>query len=133
MARGARIHAEGAGYGASADADPITAPEPEGLGAVPAMPAAPRGAGGAPAAVGYINAHGTSTQLNDVAETRAIKKALGDHAYRVAVSSTKSMTGHMLGAAGAIEAGVAAMVLESGVIPPTINYETPDEECDLDY
>ena len=133
MARGARIHAEVAGYGASADAYHITAPEPEGLGAIQAMQAALRDAGEQPEAVGYINAHGTSTQLNDVAETRAIKKALGDHAYRVAVSSTKSMTGHMLGAAGAIEAGVAAMVLESGVVPPTINYETPDEECDLDY
>jgi len=133
MARGARIHAEVAGYGASADAYHITAPEPEGLGAIQAMQAALRDAGEQPEAVGYINAHGTSTQLNDVAETRAIKKALGDHAYRVAVSSTKSMTGHMLGAAGAIEAGVAAMVLESGVIPPTINYDTPDEECDLDY
>ena len=133
MARGARIHAEVAGYGASADAYHITAPEPEGLGAIQAMQAALRDAGEQPEAVGYINAHGTSTQLNDVAETRAIKKALGDHAYRVAVSSTKSMTGHMLGAAGAIEAGVAAMVLEIGVIPPTINYETPDEECDLDY
>src|SRR5205823_7537508 len=133
MARGARIHAEVAGYGASADAYHITAPEPEGLGAIQAMQAALRDAGEQPEAVGYINAHGTSTQLNDVAETRAIKKALGDHAYRVAVSSTKSMAGHMLGAAGAIEAGVAALALENGVIPPTINYETPDEECDVDY
>ncbi len=133
VARGATIHAEVAGYGASADAYHITAPEPEGLGAIQAMQAALRDAGEQPEAVGYINAHGTSTQLNDVAETRAIKKALGDHAYRVAVSSTKSMTGHMLGAAGAIEAGVAALALEHGVIPPTINYETPDEDCDLDY
>jgi len=133
VARGARIHAEVSGYGASADAYHITAPEPEGLGAIQAMQAALRDAGEQPEGVGYINAHGTSTQLNDVAETRAIKKALGDHAYRVAVSSTKSMTGHMLGAAGAIEAGVAALALENGVIPPTINYETPDEECDLDY
>jgi len=133
VARGATIHAEVAGYGASADAYHITAPEPEGLGAIQAMQAALRDAGEQPEAVGYINAHGTSTQLNDVAETRAIKKALGDHAYRMAVSSTKSMTGHMLGAAGAIEAGVAALALEHGVIPPTINYETPDEDCDLDY
>jgi len=133
VARGAEIHAEIAGYGASADAYHITAPEPEGLGAIQAMQAALHDAGEQPEAVGYINAHGTSTQLNDVAETRAIKKALGDHAYRVAVSSTKSMTGHMLGAAGAIEAGVAALALENGAIPPTINYETPDEDCDLDY
>ena len=87
----------------------------------------------APEAVDYINAHGTSTQLNDAAETRAIKKALGDHAFQVAVSSTKSMTGHMVGAAGAVEAGVAALAISRGVLPPTINYETPDEECDLDY
>ena len=133
MARGAHIYAEVAGYGASADAYHITAPEPEGLGAIQAMQAALEDAGEPPDAVGYINAHGTSTQLNDVAESRAIKKSLGDHAYRVAVSSTKSMTGHMLGAAGAVEAAVAALVVERGTIPPTVNYETPDEECDLDY
>jgi 3-oxoacyl-[acyl-carrier-protein] synthase II len=84
-------------------------------------------------AVDYVNAHGTATQLNDAAETRAIKKALGDHAQRVAVSSTKSMTGHMVGAAGAAEAAVAALAIREGVIPPTVNYETPDPECDLDY
>jgi 3-oxoacyl-[acyl-carrier-protein] synthase II len=84
-------------------------------------------------AVGYVNAHGTSTPLNDAAETRAIKKALGDHAHRVAISSTKSMTGHMVGAAGAAEAAVAALAVNQGVIPPTINYETPDPQCDLDY
>jgi 3-oxoacyl-[acyl-carrier-protein] synthase II len=133
VARGARIYAEVGGYGASADAYHITAPEPEGLGAIQALQAALEEAGESPDSVDYINAHGTSTQLNDAAETRAIKKALGDHAYRTAISSTKSMTGHMLGAAGAVEAGVAAMAIHSGVMPPTINYDTPDEECDLDY
>jgi 3-oxoacyl-[acyl-carrier-protein] synthase II len=133
MARGARIYAEVAGYGSSADAYHITAPEPEGMGAIQALQACLEDAGEPPEAVGYVNAHGTATQLNDAAETRALKKALGDHAYRVPVSSTKSMTGHMLGAAGAVEAGIASLVVKEGVIPPTINYETPDEECDLDY
>jgi 3-oxoacyl-[acyl-carrier-protein] synthase II len=133
VARGAKIYAEVCGYGASADAYHITAPEPEGLGAIQALQAALEEAGESPDEVDYINAHGTSTQLNDAAETRAIKKALGDHAYRAAVSSTKSMTGHMLGAAGAVESGVAAMAIHSGLMPPTINYETLDEECDLDY
>jgi 3-oxoacyl-[acyl-carrier-protein] synthase II len=133
IARGARIYAEVAGYGASADAHHITAPEPEGLGAIQAMQAALEEAGESPEAIDYINAHGTSTQLNDAAETKAIKKALGDHAYKTAVSSTKSMTGHMLGAAGAVEAGVAALAIAKGTIPPTVNYETPDEVCDLDY
>lgn len=132
-ARGAAIYAEVAGFGASADAHHITAPEPEGLGAIQAIQAALEEAEEAPDAVDYINAHGTSTQLNDAAETRAIKKALGDHAYRTMVSSTKSMTGHMLGAAGAVEAAVAALVIRDGKVPPTINYRTPDEECDLDY
>ena len=133
IARGARIYAELAGYGASADAYHITAPEPEGLGAIQAMQACLEDAGEPPDAVDYINAHGTSTQLNDASETRAIKKALGDHARRVAISSTKSMTGHMLGAAGAIEGAVSALVVHDGVIPPTINYEHQDEDCDLDY
>jgi 3-oxoacyl-[acyl-carrier-protein] synthase II len=132
-ARGARIYAEFAGFGQSADAHHITAPHPEGLGAIQAMEACLADASEAPESVDYINAHGTSTQLNDAAETRAIKKVLGDHAYRVPVSSTKSMTGHMVGAAGAVEAAVAALVIDRGVIPPTVNYETPDEECDLDY
>ncbi|HXF57486.1 MAG TPA: beta-ketoacyl-ACP synthase II [Actinomycetota bacterium] len=132
-ARGARIYAEVAGFGESADAYHITAPQPEGIGAIQATQACLEEAGEPPEAVGYINAHGTSTPLNDAAETRAIKKALGDHAYRVPVSSTKSMTGHMVGAAGAAEAAVAALVVARGVIPPTIHYETPDEECDLDY
>jgi 3-oxoacyl-[acyl-carrier-protein] synthase II len=133
IARGARIYAELAGYGASADAYHITAPEPEGLGAIQAMQACLEDAGEPPDAVDYINAHGTSTQLNDASETRAIKKALGDHAHRVAISSTKSMTGHMLGAAGAVEGAVAALVVRDGIIPPTINYEHQDEDCDLDY
>jgi len=132
-ARGARIFAEVAGYGASADAYHITAPEPEGLGAIQAIAACLEDAGAGPDDVDYINAHGTSTQLNDAAETRAIKKALGDHAHRVAVSSTKSMTGHMLGAAGAVEAAIISLAVAKGVIPPTINYRTPDDECDLDY
>jgi 3-oxoacyl-[acyl-carrier-protein] synthase II len=132
-ARGATVYAEVAGYGTSADAFHITQPEPQGTGAVLAMQMALGDAGEDAEAVDYINAHGTSTPLNDAAETRAIKKALGDHAYRVAVSSTKSMTGHMVGAAGAAEAAVTALAVREGMVPPTINYETPDPECDLDY
>ncbi|MGH2676176.1 MAG: beta-ketoacyl-ACP synthase II [Actinomycetota bacterium] len=132
-ARGATIYAEVAGYGTSADAFHITQPEPQGAGAVIAMQMALTDAGEDAEAVDYINAHGTSTQLNDAAETRAIKKALGDHAHRVAISSTKSMTGHMVGAAGAAEAAVAALAVHQGVIPPTINHETADPDCDLDY
>jgi 3-oxoacyl-[acyl-carrier-protein] synthase II len=132
-ARGATIYAEVAGYGTSADAFHITQPEPQGAGAVIALQMALTDAGEEAEAVDYINAHGTSTQLNDAAETRAIKKALGDHAHRVAISSTKSMTGHMVGAAGAAEAAVAALAIHEGVIPPTTNYETPDPDCDLDY
>jgi 3-oxoacyl-[acyl-carrier-protein] synthase II len=132
-ARGATVYAEVAGYGASADAFHITAPEPQGGGAVAAMEAALADAGEPADSVDHINAHGTSTPLNDVAETRAIHKVLGDHASRVAVSSTKSMTGHTLGAAGAVEAAAAALAVSTGVVPPTINYETPDPECDLDY
>jgi 3-oxoacyl-[acyl-carrier-protein] synthase II len=132
-ARGARIYAELAGYGASADAHHITAPEPQGAGAVLAIEATLADAGEAPEAVDYVNAHGTSTPLNDASETRAVKKVFGDHAYKVPISSTKSMTGHMLGAAGAVEAAVAALSIAEGVVPPTINYETPDPECDLDY
>jgi 3-oxoacyl-[acyl-carrier-protein] synthase II len=132
-ARGARVYAELAGYGASADAYHITAPEPQGAGAVLAIEAALADAGETPEAVDYINAHGTSTPLNDASETRAVKKVFGDHAYKVPISSTKSMTGHMLGAAGAVEAAVAALAVAEGVVPPTTNYETPDPECDLDY
>jgi 3-oxoacyl-[acyl-carrier-protein] synthase II len=131
--RGATIYAEVAGYGTSADAFHITQPEPQGSGAVIAMQMALTDAGEDAEAVDYVNAHGTSTQLNDAAETRAIKKALGDHASRTAVSSTKSMTGHMVGAAGAAEAAAAALAVNEGVIPPTTNYRTPDPECDLDY
>jgi 3-oxoacyl-[acyl-carrier-protein] synthase II len=132
-ARGATVYAEVAGYGASADAFHITQPEPQGGGAVAGMEAALADAGEPAEAVDHINAHGTSTALNDASETRAIKKALGDHAARVAIASTKSMTGHLLGAAGAVEAAASALAVQNGVVPPTINYETPDPECDLDY
>jgi len=132
-ARGATIYAEVAGYGASDDAHHITAPDPKGGGATLAMRWALRDAGAAPADVSYINAHGTSTQLNDAAETVAIKNALGeDDAHRVAVSSSKSMTGHMLGAAGAVEGAICALAITRGRIPPTIHHETPDPDCDLD-
>ena len=132
-ARGAQVYAEVAGYGASADAHHITQPEPTGAGAVLAMQAALASAGEPAEAVEHINAHGTSTPLNDAAETRAIRKALGDHASNVAVSSTKSMTGHLLGAAGAAEAAAACLAIATATVPPTINYETPDPDCDLDY
>jgi 3-oxoacyl-[acyl-carrier-protein] synthase II len=133
LARGAAIHAEMVGYGTSVDANHIAAPLETGDGARQAMQCALNRAGLAPEAVDYLNAHGTSTRLNDVAETRAVKTALGEHAYDVAISSTKSMTGHLLGGAGALEALICAKVLEDGIIPPTINYETPDPDCDLDY
>jgi 3-oxoacyl-[acyl-carrier-protein] synthase II len=132
-ARGAHVYCEVAGYGASDDAFHITAPDPKGSGAALAMTWALRDAAEEPAAVSYVNAHGTSTQLNDAAETAAIKAVLGDEvAHRVPVSSTKSMTGHMLGAAGAVEGAACALAIERGVVPPTIHYETPDPECDLD-
>jgi len=131
--RGAKIYAELVGYGATADAHHITAPSPGGEGAAKAMMRALEDAGVSPEEVDYINAHGTSTKLNDVAETKAIKAVFGDHAYRLAVSSTKSMTGHLLGGAGALEALAVAKAIETGVVPPTINYEYPDPECDLDY
>ncbi len=134
LARGARIYCEVAGYGASDDAFHITAPDPKGSGAALAMAWALRDAEEEPAAVSYVNAHGTSTQLNDAAETAAIKAALGDEvAHRVPISSTKSMTGHMLGAAGAVEGAACALAIERGLVPPTVHYETPDEDCDLDY
>jgi 3-oxoacyl-[acyl-carrier-protein] synthase II len=132
-ARGATIYATVAGYGASADAFHITQPEPSGSGAVLAMEMALAETGLPAEDIGYINAHGTSTKLNDAAETRAIRKVFGDHASEIAVSSTKSMTGHLLGAAGALEAAATALALHTGTLPPTINYETPDPECDLDY
>ena len=131
--RGAKIYAEVVGYGATGDAYHITAPCEDGDGAARAMKLAIDEAGISPKDVGYINAHGTSTKANDLAETKAIKKALGDYAYNVPVSSTKSMTGHMLGATGAVEAIICAKALEEGYIPPTINYSEKDEECDLDY
>ncbi len=133
LARGATIHAEIVGYGTSVDANHMAAPLETGDGARLAMQNALDRAGLEPEAVDYLNAHGTSTRLNDVAETRAIKTVLGEHAYDVAVSSTKSMTGHLLGGAGALEALICVKVLEDGIIPPTINYETPDPDCDLDY
>lgn len=131
--RGAHIHAEIAGYGMSADAHHMTMPEPEGRGAAVAIRLALKSAGLEPEAVDYVNAHGTSTPYNDKFETQAIKTVFGGHARKLAVSSTKSMTGHLLGAAGAIEFIAMVKALEDGVIPPTINYETPDPECDLDY
>ena len=121
------------GYGATADAYHITAPAEDGAGAAECMQMALGDAGLAPTAVDYINAHGTSTPLNDAGETKAIKMAFGDHAYRLAVSSTKSMTGHLMGAAGAIEAVFCLLALRDQMLPPTINYETPDPACDLDY
>ncbi len=132
-ARGARIYAEVAGYGASADAYHITAPLENGEGAALAMRQALADAGLSPRDVDYINAHGTSTPLNDKSETQAIKAVFGEAAYDVSISSTKSMIGHLLGAAGAVEAIVCIRAITDGIIPPTINYEHPDPECDLDY
>ena len=132
LARGARIYAEVVGYGATCDAYHMTAPLPDGSGGARAMAMALRDGGVAPEEVGYINAHGTSTHLNDAGETAAVKTVFGEHAYRLAMSSTKSMTGHMLGAAGAVEAIFTALSLHDGFLPATIHYQTPDPECDLD-
>ncbi|PYM53784.1 MAG: beta-ketoacyl-[acyl-carrier-protein] synthase II, partial [Candidatus Rokuibacteriota bacterium] len=131
--RGARIYAEIVGYGMTADAYHMTAPDPDGDGAARAMTEALRDAGLAPQDVGYINAHGTSTPYNDKTETLAIKRVFGDHAGRLAVSSTKSMIGHLLGAAGGVETIATVLALHHGLLPPTVNYQTPDPECDLDY
>jgi 3-oxoacyl-[acyl-carrier-protein] synthase II len=132
-ARGARIYAEIIGFGMNSDAYHMTAPSEDGEGAAECMRLALSMAGINPEAVDYINAHGTSTPAGDIAETKGIKRAFGDHAYKVAVSSTKSMTGHMLGAAGGAEAIFTLLAMRDQVAPPTINYETPDPECDLDY
>ena len=132
VARGAKIYAEVVGYGATCDAYHITAPLPDGSGGAAAMSMAVKDADITPDMVGYINAHGTSTHLHDAGETAAIKTAFGDYAYKLMVSSTKSMTGHLLGGAGAVEAIFTAMALHDGFIPATINYQVPDEECDLD-
>jgi 3-oxoacyl-[acyl-carrier-protein] synthase II len=133
QARGADIYAEVIGYGASNDAHHLAQPEPEATGVAKMMRAAIDRAGIEPERVGYVNAHGTSTPLGDAAETKAIKDVFGDHAYKLAVSSTKSMTGHCFGAAGAIEAMMCALALKHQILPPTINYVEPDPECDLDY
>ena len=133
LARGARIYAEILGYASTSDAYRLTAPDPEAKGAVKAMDRALRRSGIAPSEIGYIHAHGTATTANDKTETIAIKRFFGERAYRIPVSSTKSMTGHALGAAGAIGAVATVCALRDGILPPTINYENPDPECDLDY
>jgi 3-oxoacyl-[acyl-carrier-protein] synthase II len=132
-ARGATIYAEVLGYGASNDAHHMAQPDPESVGVAEMMKAALERSDVDPKRVGYINAHGTSTPLGDAAETRAIKDVFGDHAHELAVSSTKSVTGHCFGAAGAIEAMMCALALHHQLLPPTINYRNPDPECDLDY
>ncbi|MBP7690082.1 MAG: hypothetical protein KA765_19355, partial [Thermoflexales bacterium] len=133
LARGAKIYAEVLGYGLSADAYHVTAPESTGTGAAQAMQMALAQANLRPDQIDYINAHGTSTPLNDKSETHAIKRVFGEAAYKVAISSTKSMTGHLMGAGGAVEGVVAVKTITDGVIAPTINYATPDPDCDLDY
>ncbi len=133
VARGARIYGEISGYGFSADAHHITAPDPEGKGVILAMTSALKSAGIQLEDVDHINMHGTSTPLGDIAETRSIKKVFGDHAYKINLNSTKSMTGHTLGAAGAIESIATVLAIYHGIIPPTINYEHPDPDCDLNY
>jgi 3-oxoacyl-[acyl-carrier-protein] synthase II len=133
QARGAKIYAEVVGLGMSADAYHISAPHPEGRGAELAMKMALQTAGMRPEDVDYLNMHGTSTPLGDVAETKAIKGVFGEHAYAMSLSSTKSMTGHLLGAAGAVEAVASILAIRHDLVPPTINFEHPDPECDLDY
>lgn len=133
LRRGAKIYAEVIGYGANGDAYHITAPSPDGEGAARCMALALEDAAIQPEEVDYINAHGTSTEQNDINETLAIKTVFGEHSYKIPISSTKSMTGHLLGAAGAVEGVYSVLALQHGIIPPTINYETPDPQCDLDY
>lgn len=133
LARGANILCEFTGYGTSDDAHHISAPAENGAGAAISMSLALKDAGFDPTAIQYINAHGTSTQLNDKSETAAIKTVFGEQAYKLAVSSTKSMTGHLLGASGALEAMISTLTIMNQIVPPTINYETPDPNCDLDY
>jgi 3-oxoacyl-[acyl-carrier-protein] synthase II len=133
LERGVDIYAEVVGYGLSGDAYHVSAPEPEGEGAIGCIKGAIEYAGMEPEDIDYINAHGTSTKLNDLSENKAIKAVFGEHAYKLAVSSTKSMTGHLLGGAGGIESVFTVLAVKHGLIPPTINYETPDPECDLDY
>jgi 3-oxoacyl-[acyl-carrier-protein] synthase II len=133
QARGANILAELVGYGSTSDAFHITAPQPDGNGAATAIRAALSDAKMNPASVDYINAHGTGTGLNDVMETKAVKQVFGEHAYNMPMSSTKSMTGHAMGATAAFEAAFAILALRDQIVPPTINLDVPDPECDLDY
>jgi 3-oxoacyl-[acyl-carrier-protein] synthase II len=133
LERGADIYAEIVGYGLSGDAYHISAPEPQGEGAISCMEMALNFANMKPQDVDYINAHGTSTQLNDLSETKAVKKVFEEHAYNLAISSTKSMTGHLLGGAGGVEAIYSILAIKHGLLPPTVNYDNPDPECDLDY
>jgi 3-oxoacyl-(acyl-carrier-protein) synthase len=132
-ARGAQVYAELIGYGATADAFHITAPAEDGAGSAQCMRLAVESSGLPFAAVDYINAHGTSTPLNDASETKAIKAIFGDHAYKLAISSNKSMIGHLMGAAGGVEAVFTLLTIRDQILPPTINYHTPDPACDLDY
>ena len=133
LERGANIYGEVIGYGLSGDAYHVSAPEPEGEGAIHCMKGALDFAGLMPEDIDYINAHGTSTKLNDLSENKAIKAVFGDHAYKLSISSTKSVTGHLLGGAGGVESIFTLLTIKNGIIPPTMNYETPDPECDLDY
>jgi len=133
LERGANIYGEVVGYGLSGDAYHVSAPDPEGEGAIHCMKGALDFAGFIPEDIDYINAHGTSTKLNDLSENKAIKSVFGDHAYKLSISSTKSVTGHLLGGAGGVESIFTLLTIKKGIIPPTMNYETPDPECDLDY